>query len=64
MAKYFMIGTKYESFERMMMSPDRRARDIPSERKSPHPMSEMSERNNLPFPMGERVESFTKERSK
>ena len=27
MAKYFMTGTKYEDFERMMMSPDRKGRD-------------------------------------
>lgn len=29
MAKYFMSGTKYEKFERMMMSPDRSAKDPP-----------------------------------
>lgn len=34
MAKYFMSGTKYEKFERMMMSPDRSAKD-PSPRKKP-----------------------------
>lgn len=27
MAKYFMTGTKYEDFERMMMSTDRKGRD-------------------------------------
>lgn len=27
MAKYFMSGTKYEPYERMMMSPDRSAKD-------------------------------------
>lgn len=27
MAKYFMTGTKYELFERMMMSTDRKGRD-------------------------------------
>lgn len=27
MARYFMTGTKYEDFERMMMSPDRKGRD-------------------------------------
>lgn len=27
MARYFMSGTKYEDFERMMMSPDRRCSD-------------------------------------
>lgn len=34
MAKYFMSGTKYEKFERMMMSPDRSAKDSPP-RKQP-----------------------------
>ena len=34
MAKYFMSGTKYEKFERMMMSPDRGAKDPPP-RKQP-----------------------------
>ncbi len=27
MARYFMSGTKYEDFERMMMSPDRKCSD-------------------------------------
>lgn len=27
MARYFMNGTRYEDFERMMMSPDRRGKD-------------------------------------
>lgn len=27
MARYFMTGTKYEDFERMMMSTDRKGRD-------------------------------------
>lgn len=27
MSRYFMGGTKYEAFERMMMSTDRRGRD-------------------------------------
>lgn len=27
MARYFMTGTKYEDFERMMMSTDRKCKD-------------------------------------
>lgn len=34
MAKYFMSGTRYEKFERMMMSSDRSAKDPPP-RKQP-----------------------------
>lgn len=35
MAKYFMSGTKYEKFERMMMSPDRSAKDPPPPQAAP-----------------------------
>lgn len=35
MARYFMSGTKYEAFERMMMDPDRRPEpDGPDEEKN------------------------------
>lgn len=34
MAKYFMSGTKYEPYERMMMSPDRSAKDPPPRKQS------------------------------
>ena len=38
MPKYFMSGTRYEAFERMMMTPPTRARsdDAPKEDKSNH----------------------------
>lgn len=38
MPKYFMSGTKYEAFERMMMTPPARVRsdDAPKEEKSNH----------------------------
>lgn len=42
MAKYFMIGTKYESFERMMMSADRRGRDDGEQDDTPAPANESS----------------------
>lgn len=45
MPKYFMSGTKYEAFERMMMSPSRRVRepDPPKEDKSSHKKSNTKE---------------------
>ena len=38
MPKYFMSGTRYEAFERMMMTPPTRVRsdDAPKEEKSNH----------------------------
>lgn len=35
MARYFMSGTRYESFERMMMSPDRRGKGKDTNDSSP-----------------------------
>lgn len=35
MAKFFLSGTRYEPYERMMMSPDRSARDNPTPKKNP-----------------------------
>lgn len=64
MAKYFMSGTKYEKYERMMMSPDRSARDVPPPKKKPRSYGRNArEKKNLPFPKGEQVESSTQERS-
>lgn len=35
MTRYFMTGTKYEKFERMMMSSDRSAKDPPAAQPAP-----------------------------
>ena len=45
MPKYFMSGTKYEAFERMMMTPPTRARadNAPKEDKSNHGKSNTKE---------------------
>ena len=45
MPKYFMSGTKYEPFERMMMTPPTRVRsdDTPKEDKSSHGKSNTKE---------------------
>lgn len=42
MAKYFMVGTKYEMFERLMMSSDRRGRDDSEQDDTPSPANESS----------------------
>jgi len=54
MAKYFMSGTKYEKYERMMMSPDRGGRDNPPPRKKSIVYGRNSrEKKNHPFAKGE-----------
>lgn len=62
MPKYFLSGTRYEPYERMMMSPDRSDRDIipPPKKKS---RAYGREKKRPLFPNCERVESSTQERS-
>lgn len=45
MPRYFMSGTRYEAFERMMMSPSRRGREPgpPKEDKGSHKQSNTKE---------------------
>jgi len=58
MPKYFMGGTKFAAFERMMMEAPKPRRH-PEQRKKPKPR----EKKGIPFPKEGRGEETTEERS-
>ncbi len=47
MARYFMTGTRYEDYERMMMSTDRKGRDERDDQDKPFTDRQASQREAI-----------------